>query len=64
MVLCNKDCVPCCNFCLYSIHEKILIDGKVTNGAPVGCFKHPDIEHQETAESGEYCDDFHCFRAT
>lgn len=47
MVLCNKDCIPCCDFCLYSIHEKILIDGKVTNGAPVGCFKHPDIEHQK-----------------
>ena len=64
MVLCNKDCIPCCDFCLYSIHEKILIDGKVTNGAPVGCFKHPDIEHQEIAESYGYCDDFHCFRAT
>lgn len=64
MVLCNKDCIPCCDFCLYSIHEKILIDKKVINGAPVGCFKHPDIEHQEAAENGEYCDDFHCFRAT
>ena len=38
MVLCNKDCVPCCDFCLYSIHEKNLIDGKVVNGAPVGMF--------------------------
>lgn len=64
MILCNKDCIPCCDFYLYSVHEKILIDGKVINGAPVGCFKHPDIEHQETEESGEYCDDFHCFRAT
>ena len=25
MVLCNKDCIPCCDFCLYSIHEKILL---------------------------------------
>ena len=64
MVLCNKDCIPCCDFCLYSIHEKILIDGKVTNGAPVGCFKHLDIKHQEIAESCGYCNDFHCFRAT
>ena len=36
----------------------------VINGAPVGWFKHADIEHQEAAESCEYCDDFHCFRAT
>lgn len=37
MVLCNKDCIPCCDFCLYSMHEKIFIDGKVANSAPVGC---------------------------
>lgn len=64
MILCNKDCVPCCDFCLYSIHERIPIKGKLIVGAPVGCSKHSDIEHQEIAEGYGYCDDFHCFRAT
>ena len=64
MILCNKDCVPCCDFCLYSMHERISIKGILINGAPVECFKHSDIEHQEIAENCGYCDDFHCFRAT
>ena len=63
MILCNKDCIPCCNFCLYSMHERIPVDGKMINGTPIECFKHPDIEHQEIAENCEYCDDFHCFSA-
>ena len=36
MILCNKDCIPCCDFCLYSVHEKIIIDGKdakITGGS-------------------------------
>ena len=64
MVLCNKDCIPCCDFCIYCMHERVVVNGKMVDAEPVGCFKHPDIEHQEIAESCGYCDDFHCFRAT
>ena len=61
MILCNKDCIPCCDFCLYSMHERISVDRKMINGAPIECFKHLDIEHQKIAENCGYCDDFHCF---
>lgn len=60
MKLCNKKCIPCCDYCIHCIHELIFYKGKTTNGEPVGCFKHPDIEHQKIAESCGYCDDFHC----
>ena len=63
MILSNKDCVPCCDFCLYSMHERISIDGEIIDGEPIGCFKHTDIEHQEIAKNFGYCDDFHCFNA-
>ena len=63
MVLCNEDCIPCCDFCLYSIHERTYFDGELINGGPVGCIKHPDAEHQEIAENCGHCDDFYCFMA-
>ena len=63
MVKCNKDCVPCCDFCVYAIHDKWEEDDKEVVGGPVGCKKHPDDEHQKIAESCGSCEDFHCFRA-
>ena len=63
MILCNKDCIPCCDFCIYCMHEPIPYNGRMTNGAPVGCFKHSDVKHQEIAENCGCCDDFHCFKA-
>ena len=26
MILCNKDCYPCCDFCIYAQHETIKIE--------------------------------------
>ena len=63
MTLCNEDCMPCCDFCLYSAHESVYFDGKLIDGGPIGCIKHPDAEHQEIAESCGHCDDFYCFMA-
>lgn len=64
MTLCNKDCIPCCDYCLYSMHERIPYNGKMINGGCVGCFKHPDIEHQSIAVGCGYCEDFHCMNVT
>ena len=62
MVLCGEYCEPCCDFCIHCIHEEV-IDGEIIYDAPIGCSKHLDEEHQETAELCGYCDDFHCSHA-
>lgn len=62
MKLCSKDCIPCCDYCLFAIHDcwidektrKIIING------PIGCKLHPDKEHQEIAMFCSYCGDFYC----
>jgi len=63
MILCNPECYPCCDFCIYAIHEKwVDKDGKHIGG-PEGCFLHTDQKHQEIAENCGACNDFYCFRA-
>ena len=63
MVLCEKDCIPCCDFCIYARHDKFIIGGKEHTGGPIECILHKDEEHQEIAISCGYCDDYHCFIA-
>lgn len=63
MVLCNKDCIPCCDFCIHVIHEFGEVNGKTISLAPIGCSLHTDKEHQNIAASCYYCDDYHCFKA-
>lgn len=60
MILCDKDCIPCCDYCLHSMHEKMHINGKMVDGGVIGCFKHLDAKHQHIAISCGYCEDFHC----
>ena len=60
MVLCNEKCLPCCDYCIYVMTERIPYNGKMINGRPVGCFKNHDEEHNKIAESCGYCKDFHC----
>lgn len=61
MILCNKDCIPCCDFCIYSIHEEWVENGKKITGGPIGCKLHQDEYHQKMAESCGSCKDYHCF---
>lgn len=63
MILCSKDCTPCCDFCIYAIHDRWEENGREIVGGPIGCNKHKDKEHQKIAESCGSCPDFHCFRA-
>ena len=61
MQLCNnEDCMPCCDYCLHSIHESILRNGRMIDGGCIGCSKHIDAEHQDIAKKCGYCKDFHC----
>ena len=63
MVLCNNDCIPCCDFCVYAIHETEEIDGEIVKLSPIGCSLHTDKGHQDIADSCSYCEDYHCFLA-
>ena len=65
MIKCSEACTPCCDFCIYTVHE-IFEDeelGGTIYGGPIHCELHPDEKHDIICESGGFCDDFHCFRA-
>lgn len=65
MIKCNEACIPCCDFCIYAVHETFFDEelGGDVYGGPIHCEKHPDEEHDMICESCGYCDDFHCFKA-
>lgn len=63
MILCSKECDPCCDFCIHVIHEEFFLGKKHVVGGPIGCLYHKDLEHQEIAEFCGSCEDFHCFLA-
>ena len=63
MILCGKDCTPCCDFCTHAKHGPAVIDGKRVTAGPEGCKLHKDKEHQDIAATCGYCDDFHCFQS-
>ena len=49
MKLCDKDCIPCCDFCIHVRHFKYDCGGRIINGGPDGCTLHLDKEHQDIA---------------
>ena len=61
MILCDKDCIPCCDFCIHVIQHVEEIDSKMVGLGPIGCKLHEDEEHQNIAKSCYYCEDYHCF---
>ena len=58
MVLCNDNCNPCCDYCVYVIYEVPDYYGQNDIGNRIGCIKH--IEHDNNINC---CDDFHCIDA-
>ena len=62
MVLCSNNCDPCCDFCIYAEHEKIIYSGEECTSGPIGCNLHKDKEHQAIAYCCGYCEDYHCFK--
>lgn len=63
MTKCNDSCVPCCDYCVYSVHEQIIIDNKILKGGPIGCVLHTDEDHKRIANGCGFCDDFFCKNA-
>lgn len=60
MILCNENCIPCCDYCLHSVHKPITINGKIVDGGCIGCSKHNDEIHNQIAVGCGYCEDFYC----
>ena len=60
MIKCDENCTPCCDFCIYAIHEAWEEDGKVYEGEPLMCRLHKDDEHKKLAQNCSYCNDYHC----
>ena len=63
MILCGEDCIPCCDFCIYSIRD-IWVDenGWESDQGQKGCAKYNDEAHQDIAFYDSFYEDFHCFR--
>ena len=66
MKKCNKQCTPCCDFCIYAYHEYIQItypDGyRYIKGGPIGCIIHYDEAHQKIAKLCGWCNDYYCYK--
>ena len=65
MIKCSEACTPCCDFCIYAVHEEFEDEelGGTVYGGPIHCEKHHNEEHDKICKSYGFCDDFHCFRA-
>lgn len=63
MIVCSKNCYPCCDYCKYAFHKWGEVNGKIVRLAPIGCGLHEDAEHQDMAKACSYCEDFHCMHA-
>lgn len=60
MKLCNADCIPCCDFCKYVIHDTYEEGDNIITLGPIGCNLWDDEVHQHIAEECGYCNDFDC----
>jgi len=65
MILCNKSCYPCCDFCIYVQHETIEVKDKngiinYIRGGPLHCTRYNDKEHNDLAFNCSFCNEFHC----
>lgn len=63
MILCSDSCIPCCDFCVYAIHDEYMDGNEKILGGPIGCGLHPSAKYQHEAEMCGYCDDYKCYQA-
>lgn len=60
---CNKECIPCCDYCKHVVHEVIEFENSKIVGGPIFCKLHLDEKHKKLARACSYCDDFWCRNA-
>ena len=63
MILCSKDCYPCCDFCYWAIHDIFYSGDEKIIGEPIGCKRYDDEGHQYLAQNFSYCGSFLCYNA-
>ena len=60
MKKCGEDCIPCCDYCKYVVHEVIEFERGKCIGGPIFCKLHLDEEHIQLARRCSCCEDFWC----
>lgn len=60
---CSEECIPCCDYCNYVVHEVIEFESGKVIGSPIFCKLHLDKEHTQLARGCSYCEDFWCMNA-
>lgn len=55
---CSEECIPCCDYCKYVVHE--IYDDSI--GPPIECMLHNDEKYRRLIEDCSYCEDFYCGR--
>ena len=60
MKKCGEECIPCCDYCKYAIHEMIEFENCKIFGAPIFCKLHLDKGHAKLVRGCNYCEDFWC----
>lgn len=55
---CSEDCIPCCDYCKYVVHEEIKFENNKVLGASIFCKLHLDEEHMWLVRGYSYCEDF------
>lgn len=63
MKRCSEDCIPCCDYCKYIVHEVIEFENDKVVCGPIFCKLHLDEEHRRLAERCKSCEDFWCMSA-
>ena len=51
MKKCGEDCIPCCDYCKYVVHEVIEFEDGKGRGDPIFCKLHLDEEHRQLART-------------
>ena len=60
MKKCSEECIPCCDYCKYVVHEVAEFENDKIVGAPIFCKLHLDEEPTYLAKRCGYCDYFCC----
>ena len=60
MKKCGEDCIPCCDYCKYVVHNELEFENNKVLGCPIFCKLHLDEEHRQLARRCSYCEDFWC----
>lgn len=60
MKKCSEECIPCCDYCKWCVHDWAEVDGSRVKIGVSGCDLHLAPKYQFIAIGLGYCKDFTC----